>query len=317
MVEKVIKTVLLLAFISLASVACKGQQKDKHNEKHEDGISRIDTHIHLYDTEREGSVQFLDPVRHERIYYPHYPEVFVDTAGPAGVSHAIVVEASRRREDNFWLIEIIENSDATLAFIGNLDPRDPDYASDLESLAKYKKFRGFRIRPQTPISLSDPGVIEGLGLLVKYGLVLDLGHNAGSAEEITALARKYPGMNIIIDHIAGGMKKDGKIVPEGWYAKLEELASEPNIYCKVSMLYHMSGENPAPKDAASYRPLIDPVVDAFGPDRVMFGSNWTLSDMYGSYSDMIIMLDEYLEGRPDLSPEKFYKENAMIAHGLK
>jgi L-fuconolactonase len=106
-------------------------------------------------------------------------------------------------------------------------------------------------------------------------------------------------------------------MPSDWVDRLATLAAEPNIYCKISMVYYLSGEDPAPTDAAFYKPLIDPIVDAFGPERVMFGSNWTLSEMRGSYPDMIRMFDEYCCGRKDLSPENFYTLNALKAYGIK
>lgn len=277
---------------------------------------RIDTHIHLYDTRREGSAVFLDPVRHAKIYFPHLPEQFIQTAGPAGIDHAIVVEASRRREDNDWLVETVNGSGATLACIGNLDPRDPDFEVDLERLAAHEKFRGIRIRPATPIDISDPAVVDALGRLEALGLVLELGPDEGSAGDIVAIARRYPGMNIIMNHLAGGRKKDGILQSPDWNDRLSTLASAPNVYCKISMVYHLSGEDPAPTDVAFYRPMIDPVVDAFGPGRVMFGSNWTLSEMRGSYVEMIRMFDEYCKGREDLSPEKFYTLNAVKAYGI-
>ena len=82
------------------------------------------------------------------------------------------------------------------------------------------------------------------------------------------------------------------------------------------MIYYLSGENPAPQDIEYYKPLIDPVLDTFGPNRVLFGSNWTLSEMGGSYKDMIRMLDEYCMGRHNLSSEQFYTLNALKAYGI-
>lgn len=277
---------------------------------------RIDTHIHLYDTDREGSSIFLDPVKHKKIYYPHYAQTFVDTASPAGIDYAIVVEASKRREDNFWLIQHVDTSDVMLAFIANLDPRDPYFVADLDSLTTHKKFRGIRIRPASPINLDDKRIMDSFAHLAGKSLVLELGGGGVDPKTISTIARRYPGMNIIMNHMAGGRMKGGLIEPPDWLERLNEFASEPNVYCKISMLYALSGKNPAPIDAAYYKPFIDPVVDAFGPDRVIFGSNWTLSDMLGTYGDMIAMYDDYLATRKDLSPEKLYFDNVLEAYGI-
>lgn len=276
-------------------------------------IERIDTHIHLYDTRRQGSCIFLDSVTRKKIYFPHFAEDFEKAAHPAGVNYAVVIEASFRREDNFWLANLVDTSKAIKAFIANLDPRDPYFENDLDSLLQYKKFRGIRIRTKTAIDLSKPEIIKTIGEVDKRNLVLELNtYDPG----IIKIAQKYPKMNIIMDHLAWGHFENGTVLPVNWREHLKAMAAEPNIWCKISALYTLSGQNPAPTDPTFYKPLIDPVIEIFGPKRVMFGSNWTLSELRGTYSDMIKMLDTYLEKRSDINPRQFYYSNATKAYKL-
>jgi predicted TIM-barrel fold metal-dependent hydrolase len=278
---------------------------------------RIDTHIHIYDTNREGSSVFLNPNKHQKIYYPHLAPEFLAVASPAGVNYAIVVEASKRREDNFWVMQKVEESNNLLAFIANLDPRDSTFISDLDELSKSKKFRGIRIRPKTKIDISSQDFINKMGELAKRKLVLELRENYGPIEAIEKIACTYPNMNIIMNHMAGGRIQNGKIVPQDWDTRLEGLSAIPNVYVKISMLYTLSGESPAPTYPEFYRSFIDRVVDDFGPTRVLYGSNWTLSDMHGSYTDLVSIYDGYLEQKEILSPEQFYLKNAIKAYGLE
>lgn len=284
--------------------------------KSEKKFFRIDSHIHLYDTNREGSCTFLDPVKHEKIYYPHLAPEFLTAAGPAGVNYAIVVEASYRREDNEWAMSVVNESDNMLAFIANLDPRDENYLTDLKNLSKNEKFRGIRIRPKNKIDLSEKLIVEKLGELSIRGLTLELGPQE-SIEAVEKIAGRYPEMNIVIDHMAGGKIQNNEIVPDNWNTRLERLAALPNVYCKVSALFDLSGQSPASLDANYYRKFIDRVVHAFGPDRILFGSNWTLSEMYGTYGNLVRMYDQYLEKKKGISASKFYAENAIKAYGLK
>ena len=83
------------------------------------------------------------------------------------------------------------------------------------------------------------------------------------------------------------------------------------------MIYHLSGKNPAPTNMEYYKPLIDPVVEAFGPKRVMFGSNWTLSEMRGSYADMIKIFDAYCDQNKKLTQEHFYFKNAIEIYRIE
>ena len=299
-----LELIIQLSFLAILFFSCTDAKTN---------IERIDTHIHLYDTRRVGSCIFLDSVNRKKIYFPHFIEDFVKAAHPAGIKYAVVIEASFRREDNFWLANLVDNSNIIKAFIANLDPRDPYFENDLDSLLHYKKFRGIRIRPKTKIDLSMPEIIKTIGELEKRNLVLEVnGYDPG----IVKIARKYPTMTIIMNHLAGGHIDNGTVQPINWKEYLAVLAAEPNIYCKISALYTLSGQNPAPTDPTFYKPLIDPVIDIFGSPRVLFGSNWTLSELRGSYTDLINMFDAYLNGRADLMPEQFYCYNALKAYGI-
>jgi predicted TIM-barrel fold metal-dependent hydrolase len=280
-------------------------------------VPRIDAHIHLYDTRREGSATFLDPVKHGKIYFPHFSKQFENVAKPSGVDFAVVIEASQRREDNFWLMNHVDSSDVLLAFIANLDPRDSWYENDLGLLSKSQKFRGIRIRTTRPINLADPQIVAKFSELEIRNLVLELGVSNLEPEIVCAIARRYPKLNIIINHLAGGKIFNDPVRQEEWKARLKLFATEPNVYCKVSALFDLSGQNPASLNPDFYEPLIDPVVNVFGSERVIFGSNWTLSDMFGSYASMIRMVDGYCSKRENHLLEKLFFENAKRAYGLK
>ncbi len=210
----------------------------------------------------------------------------------------------------------VDTSNALVAFIANLDPRDPFYIADLDSLCTHEKFRGIRIRPSTPINIADANIIASFAHLARKNLVLELGGNGVDPKTISAIARRFPNMNIIMNHLAGISMQGDQVAPGDYLARLTEFAREPNVYCKISALYTLVGQSPAPITPDAYKPLIDPVIEAFGPDRVIFGSNWTLSDMHGSYTHMIAMLDEYLAGREEPTPEQFYYSSINKAYGI-
>ncbi len=276
----------------------------------------LDTHLHLYDTNREGSYDFLDDHTSsgsEVLRFPHLAKTFLDSAGPAGVQYGYVVEASPRREDNFWLSLITDSSDCLLGFSANLDPRADTYRQDLDSLIQNPKFRG--IRPRVGgLNLDDPAIQKQFVELARRNLALELW---GNGAHIATIARMYPNMNIIVNHFAGGAARDGGVSPSDYSSKLNILAAEPNVYIKISALYTLSGQNPAPTDMAYYKGLIDAAVDAFGPDRVLYGSNWSLSGLRGPYQGMVSLLKAYCDQREDLSQDQLFYTNAMKAYGLR
>lgn len=275
----------------------------------------LDTHLHLYDTEREGSFDFLDDHASsgsDILRYPHLADTFLDTAGPAGVSYGYVVEASLRRKDNFWLSLITDTSDCLLGFSANLDPRATTYRSDLDSLMHNPKFRG--IRPRVGgLNLGDVSVQKQFVELARRNLILELW---GNSANIATIAHMYPNMNIIVNHFGGGSAPDGNVAPSNYSAIMAVLAAEPNVYLKISALYTLSGKQPAPTDMEYYKPLIDAAVDAFGPERVLYGSNWSLSDLRGPYAGVVELLQAYCDQRENLSREQLLYDNAMKAYGL-
>jgi L-fuconolactonase len=86
---------------------------------------------------------------------------------------------------------------------------------------------------------------------------------------------------------------------------------------KISALYTLSRKQPAPTNMDYYKPLIDAAVDTFGSERVMFGSNWPLSDLYGNFKNMITLLGDYCNTRDDLCSEQLIYSNAINAYGLE
>lgn len=275
----------------------------------------LDTHIHLYDTNREGSFDFLDNHASsggDFLRFPHLANVFLDSASSSGVEFAYVVEASLRREDNFWLSVITDTSDCLLGFSANLDPGASTYRADLDSLLQNSKFRGIRPRGWG-IDLGDISVQRQFVELARRGLALELW---GNSPDIASIARMFPNMNIIVNHFGSGNIYNGTVGPADYASRMAILAAEPNVYMKISALYTLSGSQPAPTDMEYYKPLINAALDAFGPDRVMYGSNWSLSGLRGPYAGMVDLLKNYCEQHEDLSPEQLFYNNAMKAYGL-
>ncbi len=277
--------------------------------------AKIDSHIHLYDTNREGSFSFLDGQKNNSnsgLLVPHLQEQFLNAARPSGFEYTYVVEASTRREDNFWLSEIADTSRHVLGFTANLNPLDATFVADLDSLKKNPKFRGVRPRIKD-LNLSDPEVLSNLVELDKRNLVLEL----NKLEHAVAIAKKYPSLTIVVNHFGSIRLKEGVIPDEDNYMMmLREVAAHQNVYMKISALYTLSGKNPAPTDLAYYKPLIDAAVDAFGPNRVIYGSNWPLSALRGTYENVVNMLEQYCASRADLSTEQLFFKNVLKAYGL-
>ena len=115
----------------------------------------IDTHIHLYDTQRPQGVPFPKP-EDRRIYRPMLPADLRQVAEPAGVRGAVVIEASPWIEDNDWVLDLVANEPFICAVVGNLDPEAVEFPTLLERFARNPRFRGVRIRQGRPLAFDHP-----------------------------------------------------------------------------------------------------------------------------------------------------------------
>lgn len=253
----------------------------------------IDTHIHLYDPGRPEGVGW-PPKDNPVLYKKHLLPEFLAVALPAGVSHAIIVEASEWEADNDWILALAEKSPELLGVIGNLDPRSPGFGATLQRLCSHEEFLGLRLRRRERVSVSAPGVEENYASLARYGRVLELLVPMVPAQEAAAFAKRHPDLKIVIDHVAGAKLRDGKLEPE-WEQGVRALAACPSVFCKVSGFYPAAAPNgqAAPLDLATYRPIFESLRQAFGRERLFFGSNWPVSNMGGPYPPTVRLVEEF------------------------
>ena len=283
---------------------------------HEEPLERlqiIDTHIHLYDTNRSEGVDW-PPVTDKVLYRPVLTEHFDEVADRAGIASTVIVEASSRVEDNQWMLDLVKhNPDRYLALVGNLPIGTDEFPSLLERFSKDSRFVGLRMRdrPGGDAFFND-AVWRDLGLLAEKGLTLDVLIHNFTLDEVTEIAKRLPDLKIMINHL-GGLNITHEPFDAAWKQAMEKAAKHKNVYCKVSGIFQRAGVKPTPKDRSFYAPVFEVVFEAFGEDRVVYGSNWPVSDRGGRYIEQIKIIQSYFT--VDIHRKLFVK-NAMKFYGL-
>ncbi len=277
----------------------------------------IDTHIHLYDPTRPQGVPWPSPDS-KTLYKPVLPKDFKAVANPHGVTMTVIVEASAWPEDNQWLIDQTKDDKKTfVGIVGNLRPGTPEFDGQLARYAADKRFVG--IRPPAPSStkeqpVADEKYLADIGKLAARGLALDA--NPINLEQVAAIAAKHPNLRIVINHV-NNYRIRGEAPDSKWIEKLRAAAASRNVYMKVSALGNISGKNPAPTDIAYYKPVLDAVYDIFGEDRLIWGSNWPVSDLNCDYGTELGLAIAYFQPKGKDVMEKVFWKNAVKAYGLK
>jgi L-fuconolactonase len=264
----------------------------------------VDTHIHLYDPFREGGTPWPEP-DDKTLYHTTRPERWLERAIPCGVDGAIVVECSELVEDNQWVLDLADDEPRLLGLVGNLDANDERFEEHLDRFAQHPVFRGIRAR------CWNPDQIDPLRLLADRDLTLDLGMDERTVDVATAI----PELRIVITHCAN-VPMDGDDPDSDSVALAQRAAEHPNVYCKLSgMMDLRCSIRPAPTDLDHYERYLDILWDAFGEDRMIFGSDWPVSDYSErSYADVLKLAQAYVATKPAAAEAKVFSENARRAY---
>ena len=273
----------------------------------------IDTHTHFYDPTRPEGVPWPNP-NDEVLYRRVMPENYKTLAVPEGVTGTVVVEASKWLEDNQWILDLAAAEPFIVGFVGHLEPT-ADFADNLNRFSANPLFRGIRLGSGHLRTIGDPTFLGSIEKLAAKELTLDLLINPEALSILPTLVEHTPEMRIVINHIAGARISEAP--PDAaWVSAIREVARYPNIYCKVSGLAEHTGQIPAPTDVAYYTPTVDVLWDAFGEDRLIYGSNWPVSERFAPYRIVQQIVNDYFSAKGDAVKAKFFWQNAKAAYLL-
>ena len=275
----------------------------------------IDTHTHFYDPTRPQGVPW-PPKNDALLHRPVYPDEFKKLAQPHGVTGTVVVEASPWIEDNQWVLDLAARDKFLLGLVGNIKPGRSEFSAELKRFAANPLFRGLRIGvwEKSPLA-EDASVVRDLKLLAQRNLALDVLTGPDKLSAVAKLAAAVPDLRIVIDHCAN-VRIDGQAPPAVWLEGLRACAPHRNVFMKVSGLVEGTGraDGSAPADTAFYRPVLDAIWEAFGEDRVIFGSNWPVSARFASYGTVFAIVNEFFGAKGRVASQKYFAANASIAY---
>jgi L-fuconolactonase len=275
----------------------------------------IDTHTHFYDPFRPQGVPWPpadDPV----LYRTVMPSQYRSLPKPATVAGTVVVEASPWVEDNQWVLDLAAREPFIVGFVGNLSAGTPAFAGHLSRFAAHPRFVGIRLRGvDLSAALQDPAFMADLGRVSDRRRSVDLVGGPELLAPARHLATALPGLRIVIDHLAG-VRIDGGPPPADWLSGMSTLAKHPNVSCKVSGLVEGSGQRggQAPRALEFYRPILDAMWERFGPDRLIYGSNWPVCEHFATLATVQAIASDYFEQKGPAAWAKVFAQNASVAY---
>ena len=272
----------------------------------------IDCHTHFYDPTRPQGVPW--PAKNTPLYRTVLPKHLKEQAQFRPVTGTVIVEASPWVEDNQWLLDIAKDDPFITGIVGNLNPGSPNFSNDLRRFASNPLFRGIRVSAGALRAALDTGLLDGFKLMAELDLALDI-NGKDSAILAARLATNVPGLRIVLNHL-GSVAVTAEAPPSGWAEGLEAAARHQSIWIKISALAESAAQNgkTTPSDLAFYRPYIDVIWKAFGEERVIYGSNWPVSEKACDYFTVQRIALEYAFEKGDAATRKFCSLNAKHAY---
>ncbi len=273
----------------------------------------VDAHVHFYDPTRPQGVPW--PKKAETILYkPTYPERYLAAIKPFQVDGVVVVEASAWLDDNQWLLDVADRSRLVQAIVGNIQPGTPQFKDALARYSKHPLFRGIRINAGSiPAIIAHPGSIADLKLVAEKDLSLDiLLDGPRCLAEIARLAARLPDLRLVLGHLPLDPPA-GESGRAAYFSDLRSLGRSPSIYAKVSGVARRIGGQ-VPSDAGFYKPALDGLWEAFGPDHVIYASNWPVCELTAPYTTVFPIMRDYLAVQGQATIEKYFWKNAQAAY---
>lgn len=251
----------------------------------------------------------------ERLARDHLPADLEAVARPAGVAGSVAVQARQSLAESRWLLALAERQPFIRGVVGWVDLRGAGVAEDLAALARHEKFVGVRHVVQDepdPRFLLGEAFVRGLRALRRFGLTYDLllhPHHLGAAIE---LAGALPEQPFVLDHLAKPRIKTGEIA--AWRREIESLARHGNVCCKLSGLVTEAAWRRW--EPAEFRPYLDVALAAFGPARLMFGSDWPVCLLSAEYAEVAALVRDFIATLSPAEQDQIWSSTARRFYRL-
>ncbi len=276
----------------------------------------IDTHIHLFDTQRPGGVPW--PEKTDEIYLPALPPRYASISKPFGVVGAIAVEASPLKADNDWILQLIGQHPLVVGFVGDLIPGSPLFAADLDRLRANPLFLGIRCgnlwNRALSVDAKNPAFIADLHRLASAGLEMDSANpDANLIGAILRISQQIPELRIVIDHLPHAALPTQADSLREYRANLRELGLNSRVFVKLSEI-PVRDRGRLVTEASRYEEKLDAIWDVFGEDRILFGSDWPNSDHVANFAETFGIVSRYVARKSPAARKKFYAKNSVAAY---
>ncbi|OYX81704.1 MAG: amidohydrolase [Flavobacteriales bacterium 32-34-25] len=273
----------------------------------------IDSHQHFWIYEAEKHAWIDDDMKIIRKNF--LPEDLKLVYQNNGIDGCVAVQADQTLAETDFLLDLAKKNDFIKGVVGWVDLRDSDIDIVLKYYSKFPKLKGFRHVVQGEADhnfMLRPDFLNGIAALEKHNFTYDIlifPHQLGAALD---LVRRFPNQKFVIDHIAKPYIKDGFYA--GWVTLMKVISKHENVYCKLSgMTTEADYNNWTPEQI---EPYIEFVLDTFGSNRILFGSDWPVCLVAGNYTKTKELVTNFIAKLSSKEQAAIMGGNAMQFYNL-
>jgi L-fuconolactonase len=253
---------------------------------------KIDAHQHFwqYSTQEYG---WIGPDM-ASLKQDCLPDNLLTLLNSVDIEGTVAVQARQTLEETRWLLELADQHLSIEGVVGWVDLCDPALPAQLEEFCTHSSFCGVRHVVQDEADdefMLREDFMEGIAALAYFGLTYDILIFPKHLPVACQVVERFPDQLFVLDHMAKPFIRDGLLEP--WSQDIGQLAAYPNVYCKVSgMITEADWHN---WKAADFVPYLETVFEAFGPERIMFGSDWPVCTLAGTYAQVVEIVSGFTQ----------------------
>jgi L-fuconolactonase len=273
---------------------------------------RVDTHVHFWHYDKIRDEWITDEM--EVLQQDYLPQHLSSSLKRNGFDACVAVQASQAELETHFLVELSRSHDIIRGVVGWIDLQKEDIGERLQYFSQYPVIKGWRhvVQGEPDDFLLRKDFQRGIQALQPYGYTYDILIYPRQLPPALEFVSRFPEQKFVIDHCA---KPDiaHKQIDE-WQSLMQEMAKHPNVYCKLSgLLTEARWRHWSP---AEFYPYLDTVFNAFGTDRILFGSDWPVILLSGLYVQWRSLVEKYMENFESEEKEKIFGGNAVQFYGL-
>ncbi len=257
----------------------------------------IDAHQHFWNYQLQRDTWITEEM--SKIRRDFLPDDLAPILKKNLIEGCMAVQADQSEKETDFLIKCARNNSFIKGIVGWTDFQSPGVQARLEYYYQFQEVRGFRhvVQAEPDDFLSNKNFCKGVSYLEQYNYTYDILIYPQQLSAALIFVKKFPNQQFVIDHLAKPFIRQQQLKP--WKQQLQQIAMHENVYCKISgMVTEADWKNWKVSD---FKPYLETVLEAFGPKRLMYGSDWPVCLVGASYEDQLAIVKQFIE---PLSPSE-------------